>query len=210
MRVAPGGASQKRNHGSRFEYLTLSTNNSPDNRHGSLHLDLDLSKFSGASVTQVNLTHHWAQVGRQSLPSSIEVRLRVTFDREAGLAVLELGRNFDLNLELCLDAFDDIANAERLSLFRATDSLNLVEDEGIQVDWCEDGLCASGGCPGSWSAVTVLSSWTKRGEELLRVCVRQLGGLCLGPRQRISIKRRERIRSAFEAFLTSNRSGKHS
>jgi len=124
-----------------------------------------------ASGQRAKPTHDGAQVRNQSLLSSINVRLRVTLDREAGLVALELGRNFDLDLELCLDALDDIANTKRPSLLRTTDSLDLVEGEGFRIDRCKDGLCASGWCPGNRRrSVTVLSRWTERGEERLRVC----------------------------------------
>jgi len=135
-------------------------------------------------VPPANLTHYRAQVGNQSLLSSVDARLRVTLDREAGLAALELGRNFDLNLELRLDALYDIANSERPPVLRATDSLDLVEDERFGVDWCEDGLCASGRCPGVGRSVTILSSWTERGEERLRVCAKRPRRLCLRIRRR--------------------------
>ena len=98
-------------------------------------------------MSPANLTHYRAQVGNQSLLSGIDARLRVTLDREAGLAALELGRNFDFNFEPRLDALDDIANTEEPPLFCATDSLDLVEDEGFGVDRRKDGLCASGWCP---------------------------------------------------------------
>lgn len=117
-------------------------------------------------MSPANQTHYRAQIGNQSLLSSVDARLRVTLDREAGLAALELGRNFDLDLELRLNALNDIANTKGPSIFCATDSLDLVEDEGFGVDRCEDRLCASGRCPGDGrSSVTVGSSWTERGEE---------------------------------------------
>lgn len=109
-----------------------------------------------ASATPANLTHYRAQVGNQSLLSGIDACLRVTLNREAGLAALELGRNLDFNFKLRLDALNGIANTEGPSLFCATDSLDLVEDEGFGVDWCEDRLCATGWCPGDGrSSVTV-------------------------------------------------------
>lgn len=44
-----------------------------------------------ASDLLAKLTHYGAQVRNQGLLSSIDVRLRVTLDREAGLVALELG-----------------------------------------------------------------------------------------------------------------------